>query len=381
MNVKNPIRERLTNALLLNASFIDNLGLMHGKMGIAIFFFHLARETKNSIYEDYAGELIDEIYEEITSTVPIDFENGLVGIGWGIEYLVQNGFIDADTDEVLEEFDNRIFKKFIDQTPTELNLLNGLIGIGAYFLKRIQNPQSNDENIQTLINKQTLIHLIDEFDQRTQDISGLIAEPQAISNNIKQDQTEETTTNSLQTTGAKAPPHFDLLWDYSVLLWFLGELHQQNIFNFKVEKIIERLIAPLTNDTNLLKRHSSRLLLALALTKLHQTIEPTKHSNCQTISNKFLSGICRETILAELPFNNATVRCGSSGIAWVYLQLHLLSGDESYRQEFLYWQQKTNEYGFQDDNGFAGFSFENEANAFGLLEGLAGVGLLDHATK
>lgn len=75
-------QQHITNTLLLNASFIDNLGLMHGKMGIAIYFFHLARETENQIYEDYAGELIDEIYEEISLTTPCDFENGLAGIGW-----------------------------------------------------------------------------------------------------------------------------------------------------------------------------------------------------------------------------------------------------------------------------------------------------------
>jgi len=54
--------QKIINVLLLNSSFIDNLGLMHGKTGIAIFFFNLARTTKNQIYEDYAGELIDEIY-------------------------------------------------------------------------------------------------------------------------------------------------------------------------------------------------------------------------------------------------------------------------------------------------------------------------------
>ena len=48
---------RIANVLLLNASFIDNPGLLNGKMGIAIFFYHYSRYTKNKIYEDYAGEL------------------------------------------------------------------------------------------------------------------------------------------------------------------------------------------------------------------------------------------------------------------------------------------------------------------------------------
>ena len=34
--------ERITNSLLLNASFTDNLGLMHGKAGISLYFYLLA---------------------------------------------------------------------------------------------------------------------------------------------------------------------------------------------------------------------------------------------------------------------------------------------------------------------------------------------------
>lgn len=61
-------QQRITNALVLNASFIDNLGLMHGKMGIAIYFFHLTRETKNQIYEDFAGKLLNKIFNELSVT-------------------------------------------------------------------------------------------------------------------------------------------------------------------------------------------------------------------------------------------------------------------------------------------------------------------------
>ncbi|NQU34131.1 MAG: hypothetical protein HQ521_12935 [Bacteroidetes bacterium] len=134
--------QRFTNHLMLNTSFMDNLGLMHGKMGIAIYFYHLARLTKNKKHEDFAGELIDEIYEEISINPRTNFENGFAGIGWGIEYLVQNGFIDADTDEVLEEFDNLLFNKLIYRTPIEIGLLNGVVGIGVYFLdvSKIQPP-------------------------------------------------------------------------------------------------------------------------------------------------------------------------------------------------------------------------------------------------
>ncbi len=92
--------KRIANILLINGSFTDNLGLLNGKMGIAIFFFHYARYC-NKVYEDYAGELVDEIYDEINTNTPVNFADGLTGIGWGIEYLVKNGFVQANIDEAL----------------------------------------------------------------------------------------------------------------------------------------------------------------------------------------------------------------------------------------------------------------------------------------
>jgi hypothetical protein len=52
-------QNRIINALLLHGSFIKNQGLLNGKMGISIFFFHLARKTGNPISENYAGELLE----------------------------------------------------------------------------------------------------------------------------------------------------------------------------------------------------------------------------------------------------------------------------------------------------------------------------------
>lgn len=407
--------QRISNTLLLNASFIGNIGVLHGKMGISICFYHLARQTGNQIYEDYAGELIDEIYEEITANTPVGFENGLAGIGYGIEYLVQNGFIEADTDEVLEEFDNRIFKELIYNTPSDIGLLNGLAGLGAYFLKRIQNPAFNDEKIPTLTNKQTLINVIDELDRLTSDISEIIREPCMISNKKQQTtNNKQRTTEPVQTVqpGGQQTTNklFDLTWDYPALLWFFAELYEQNIFNFKVEKIIKRLTEPLSNESNLPKLQSNRLLLALALTKLQKNNsgQPTTNNERQTknnsqtivkssnslrkesygqtifepsnsekrISNLFY-GINRNTIKSELSPNNATLRYGTSGMSWIYQQLHRLTGDIHFKKEMEYWHQLPFE-SEKPNEIFPGFKNEN-LKAWGILEGLAGI-LLNNET-
>ena len=126
---------RIADVLLLNASFLENIGLLNGKMGIAIFFYHYSRYSGAKIFEDYAGELIDEIYEEINSNTTVNFEEGLTGIGWGIEYLVKNGFVQADTDETLSEIDNSIYRSRIN-SPILINDGKDLFGYGLYYIKR-----------------------------------------------------------------------------------------------------------------------------------------------------------------------------------------------------------------------------------------------------
>jgi hypothetical protein len=76
---------------------------------------------------------MEKVQNRIHNETSIDYRNGLAGIGSAVEYLVQVGFMKADTDDVLEEFDNRIFS--FDRIP---NLpIDELLGIGYYALWRM----------------------------------------------------------------------------------------------------------------------------------------------------------------------------------------------------------------------------------------------------
>ena len=342
-------QQRITNTLLLNSSFIENLGLMHGKMGIAIYFFHLARQSKNLIYENYAGELIDEIYEEISIKTPLDFENGLAGIGWGIEYLVQNGFIDADTDNALEHIEKQLY---ISKSEFRgIGLLNGLTGLGAYYLKRLQNPNSSNEKAITILNKQMLVYIMDNMDLL-----------------ISNDEIIKQISN---------PEAFDLTCGYPVVIAFLTEVYQLDIFNFKVSKMLQHLVSLLFQSCNVPEQHSTRLSLVLALEKLkYCTFNETLGTPIEELIQKLLAVINRAVIANELAPNSAFLANGTSGIAWIYVQLFKLTNDAFYQKESIYWTDKSIE--FEETNtGFAGFNIseEKKETAFGLLEGLAGIAL------
>lgn len=83
-----------------------------------------AKRTGNEIYSDVADSLLDEIFEGISKDETIDFADGLTGIAWGIEYLIQNNLVDGDSNEVCSEIDRAIAYKFLEDDD-DSTIING----------------------------------------------------------------------------------------------------------------------------------------------------------------------------------------------------------------------------------------------------------------
>ncbi len=140
-------------------SSCTNLGLLQGKMGSVVFFYEYARHV-DCRYEEYADQLIDEIFESIRQ-VNSNYADGLAGIGVGVEYLAQKGFIDGDINEVLVDVDKllgSIGSRFFGQ----IGIRNGITGYGKYYLARINNPD-NCNNVSPGVNffKEQLSNIVD----------------------------------------------------------------------------------------------------------------------------------------------------------------------------------------------------------------------------
>lgn len=162
--MENEFLPRIAHHLIMHAGFLTDLGLYHGKMGIVMFFAHYARYTGNQIYGEFAGELLDEIFNEIHDEVPIDFESGLCGIGWGIEYLLENRFIEGDSDEILWEIDRKVMERDVRRV-TDLSQKTGLKGILLYVDKRMHSSFSQNQRLSFdkfyLSNVQSVIEHVD----------------------------------------------------------------------------------------------------------------------------------------------------------------------------------------------------------------------------
>lgn len=118
-------------------------GLFYGKMDIVIFFYHYSRYSLNPIYNEFADELLDEIYEDIHADIPINFDEGLCGIAWGLQYLAQQNFVEGDISEVLKDTDCKIMERD-PYRITDLSFQKGLKGILYYVLVRLSSKQNDD---------------------------------------------------------------------------------------------------------------------------------------------------------------------------------------------------------------------------------------------
>ena len=121
-------------------------GLMTGNAGTALFLF-LAGDRKDdeAILEQGARALAQStqsIRMQLDQSsdpdrLNVSFDSGLAGIGWAMDYLLKNDFIDGTLDELYGATDAVIFRNMMtDVQEPDLRNLAHAVGIGIYAVNR-----------------------------------------------------------------------------------------------------------------------------------------------------------------------------------------------------------------------------------------------------
>ncbi|MCC8095570.1 MAG: hypothetical protein LIP05_09510 [Tannerellaceae bacterium] len=129
--------KQIADMLLLNGTLIECPGLIHGKMGIAIFFFHYAQYTNNSLFADYGMDLLVEIQDQVHANSRPDYEKGITGIGIGIDYLERYKFLNVKED-MFEDLDQRMYRAVMSDPWQNFSCYEGLTGYGKYWISRLR---------------------------------------------------------------------------------------------------------------------------------------------------------------------------------------------------------------------------------------------------
>lgn len=129
----------------------NKIGLLSGKAGISLFLFYVSRYFKNERYEEYARRVLEDVFSDINndSLLPT-YCNGLAGVGWAVNHLVENGFIEKEVLEVLKDFDMYLYNSMIAYSKSgNFDFLHGSTGIAFYFTKRFKE----NENVASYLNE------------------------------------------------------------------------------------------------------------------------------------------------------------------------------------------------------------------------------------
>jgi len=129
------ILQQIANTLYVNVQHVKQYGLLQGKLGIAIFFYHYAQHTGDKSFNDFSDEYIQTIFSTLDKSLPKEFTNGFSGIGWGINYIIKQGFVEAD-DDTLENIDLIMSKMNHSDYIKELESFMPLFSKGLYFIER-----------------------------------------------------------------------------------------------------------------------------------------------------------------------------------------------------------------------------------------------------
>ncbi len=126
---------------------IENIGVLGGQAGTALFQFYCAQYFDDDAYAETGVEIISSCIEKVNKGYSFpSYCNGIAGFGWTLQHLVDNNFVDLDLDELLTPFDEFLF----DQMNSDFNngyydMLHGGMGYGFYFLKRFESLHTSSK--------------------------------------------------------------------------------------------------------------------------------------------------------------------------------------------------------------------------------------------
>jgi len=114
-----------------------DISLFEGQMGIALALVKYSQKIENETIVDFVDILLEKIITKLDTCTSISFASGLAGIGWGLEYLIQNEFIEEVNTDIFDYIDQNIMR--IDPRRIwDLSIEDGFEGLLHYILIHIQ---------------------------------------------------------------------------------------------------------------------------------------------------------------------------------------------------------------------------------------------------
>lgn len=379
------MNDKLINAiekinLILSQEVCDKRNLPPGLMtelgGGCMFFFYHAKVFNNDTSYEKAYAILDRIIDMISYLSKAEhftFCNGLAGIGWMINHLEKNDFIEFDDNDILSDFDetlsNYLFKEL---ARGNYDFLHGGMGAFNYFINRNQIPE----------NQNTLIKAVEILDSiKSKHSSGIYWD----------------FFNGVENVIERKNANLGLSHGVPSILAVLANLQSVvpneatrglivNSANFILEtknKDIKYSLYPYTFKIDKPEEDDSRLGwcygdlgIALSLLAAGNSINDGKY---RSEAIKIMKHSATRKSFRENQITDAALCHGTSGIAQIFKRFYFETGDPIFNESSNYWIGHTLDLLVsRQDLKTSMTRWDNKlgyVDCYGLLEGISGVGL------
>jgi class I lanthipeptide synthase len=372
----------IAKALEEHYSKTEDIGLLTGRTGIALFFYYYSKFVDDDKYSQLANNIIDGIFEDINnSEVLHTYCNGLAGTGWTLEHLVQLGFIENDTDELLSDMDEFLQQVMINDTQNGyFDYLHGGIGYGLYFLNRSGDTHMSQSYLMQLVNELERLAQKDEMGGLKW-LSLINSETRQMGFNLSLSHGISSIIAFLSKLNSKI--------DIDPTVHEQGKKKMLYLLNEAVEYLLNQ-----TNDITISATYFpgwvcdqessqySRLAwcygdLGTAIALWHAS-QSTKNKEWQKKSIDVLLHTAQRRDVIKESIRDAGMCHGASGLAHSFNRMHQYTGIGAFKEAAIYWFDHTLKMAHFDD-GFAGYKAWHGKTGWhpltGLLEGISGIGL------
>src|SRR5690606_19836136 len=143
----NSILRNIYNSLNNKVDENNDIGILIGTSGIALFYFKYSEYINSSESFDKGIELIEKNIDLINHGYSIPtYCTGLAGYGWLMNFLKEQQYIEVDNSDLFDKTDELLYEKMIaDIKDNNYDFLHGSIGYAFHFLHQFENSISIDK--------------------------------------------------------------------------------------------------------------------------------------------------------------------------------------------------------------------------------------------
>ncbi len=359
-----------------------DLGVVSGVSGIALFQFYYSKYLDIDTHADLGAEMISHCIEQINEGYSHPtFCTGIAGLGWTIQHLKANDFIDVDCDDLLSPFDTYLYNQMMyDLKRGNYDFLHGGLGYGFYFLSRFEHTENSAL-------KKLYQGYLEELITTLEELS--ISEGDTLK-----------WESVLDIEKGNKGYNLSLSHGISSILNFLSRLHRFEMFQASTYNLIRGAanyllgfedknpahlsLFPSWVETDVSLQYNSRIAwcygdLGIGLSLL----EAGKSLNDAAMREHALNVLYHTTHRTsgdQTMVVDAGVCHGSYGNALIYQKLHQENNAPSFEKMLHFWIEDGIEKAVHTD-GYAGYKQWNGLKKdwsleLSLLEGIAGIGLV-----